>query len=127
LGLGSNLGDRSLNLRIALERLAGPSLQILRSSSLYETAPVGITPEPVPDYLNLVVEVETKLSPTGLLEHTKRIEQAGGRVSSFRWGPRSIDIDILLCEGVTMDSAELTIPHPRLSERRFVLLPLAEL
>src|SRR5438552_18710234 len=105
LGLGSNLGDRALNLRIALERLAGPSLQILRSSSLYETAPVGLTPEPVPDYLNLVVEVETKLSPAELLEHTQRIEQAGGRVSSFLWGPRRIESHILFFEGAALGAA----------------------
>ena len=127
LGLGSNLGDREENVQEALKRLVGRDLRLLRVSSLYETSPVGDTPEPVPDYLNCVTEFETDLSPRALLEFVKSVEHACGRVSSFRWGPRSIDIDILLYERVTLDSPELTIPHPRLEERKFALVPLHEL
>lgn len=127
LGLGSNLGNRSANIVMALERLdAGPA-RILRVSSLYETSPVGVTAESVPDYLNCAAEVETSLPAEALLRYAKSVERDVGRVESFRWGPRAIDIDILLYDAVTMDSENLTIPHARLHERKFVLIPLLEL
>jgi 2-amino-4-hydroxy-6-hydroxymethyldihydropteridine diphosphokinase len=127
LSLGSNLGDRAANLRAALESLESAELHITAVSSIVETVPVGETTEPVPDYLNLVAEAETSLPPEALLIHTQSVEKALGRVPTFRWGPRIIDIDILVYDQVTLESERLTIPHPRLFERAFALLPLAEL
>ena len=127
LGLGSNLGDRAGYIESAHKLLDAGSVRILRVSSLYETNPVGVTPESVPDYLNCAAEVETSLSAEALLQYVKQVERDIGRVESYRWGPRAIDIDILLYDDVTVDSEELTIPHPRLHERRFALIPLVEL
>ena len=126
-GLGSNLGDREANLSLAVEKLDSGSVRILRMSSLYETTPVGVTELPVPDYLNCVAEAETNLTPLRLLQYVKDIERELGRVETFHWGPRVIDIDILLYDAVTLDSEGLTIPHPRMHVRRFVLIPLLEL
>jgi 2-amino-4-hydroxy-6-hydroxymethyldihydropteridine diphosphokinase len=127
LSLGSNLGDRAQNLRQALQRLEERGVHLMMLSSVYETVPVGETAEPVPLYLNCVARAETDLSPEALLEVTQAVEQAGGRTPTFRWGPRVIDIDLLLYDGVTRDSDRLTIPHPRLYERAFALLPLWEI
>ena|SRR5688572_3119499 len=127
LGLGSNLGDRAANLRLAVDKLDSGPVRILRTSFLYETNPVGVTEQPVADYLNCAVESETNLTPSALLFYVKNIERSLGRFETFRWGPRVIDIDILLFEDVTLDSEELSIPHPRLCERKFVLIPLLEL
>jgi 2-amino-4-hydroxy-6-hydroxymethyldihydropteridine diphosphokinase len=127
LSLGSNLGDRAANLRSALESLETAELRITAVSSIVETVPVGETTEPVPDYLNLVAEAETSLPPEALLKHTQAVEKAIGRVPTFRWGPRVIDIDILVYDQVTVESEGLTIPHPRLFERAFALQPLSEL
>ena len=126
LGLGSNLGDRHAMLRQA-RRLLGelPDTSVVRSSGLYETAPVG-GPEQ-DDYLNQVVEIRTALSPRRLLEAIGRIEAALGRERAVRWGPRSIDVDILWYDGSSVAEADLEVPHPRMEERRFVLEPLAEL
>lgn len=125
LSLGANLGDRAGNLGTALERLAESGVRVRRVSSLYETDPVGGPPQPA--YLNLVAEVETDLAPGALLAQCQEIESGLGRVRAERWGPRTLDIDLLLYEGVTLQGPELTLPHPRLTERQFVLAPLAEL
>jgi dihydroneopterin aldolase / 2-amino-4-hydroxy-6-hydroxymethyldihydropteridine diphosphokinase len=120
LALGSNLGDRDGFLRLAVAEL-GP----LRQSQVYETDPVG-GPERQGPYLNMVVAVRTDLDPFALLRRCQRIERLAGRVRDVRWGPRTLDIDILFYDGMTLTSDELTVPHPRHAERRFVLAPLAE-
>jgi 2-amino-4-hydroxy-6-hydroxymethyldihydropteridine diphosphokinase len=124
LGLGSNLGDRKTNLEKALQ-LLGERLTIRQVSSLYQTEPVGHKEQPM--FLNAVCRAETDLGPLQLLSLIKGIETALGRVPSFADGPRSIDVDILLYGGLSMETAELTIPHPRMAERAFVLIPLLEL
>jgi 2-amino-4-hydroxy-6-hydroxymethyldihydropteridine diphosphokinase len=120
LSLGSNVGDREANLRAAIERLP-----VLRTSPIYETEPVDYTDQPW--FLNLVVEVETHLSPHELLKTTSRIEHELGRTRDIPKGPRTIDIDILLFGDTVMNTPDLQIPHPRMAERRFVLAPLADL
>ncbi len=124
LALGSNLGDRLANLQAAIERLP-PAVRVLRLSPVYETAPWGFLDQPM--FLNQVIWVETGLSPLDLLEYLKSIEVALGRKPTFRYGPRLIDIDILLYDDLIFESPCLTIPHPRLGERPFVLFPLADL
>jgi 2-amino-4-hydroxy-6-hydroxymethyldihydropteridine diphosphokinase len=124
LGLGSNLGDRKTNLEKALQ-LLGERLTIRQVSSLYQTEPVGHKEQPM--FLNAVCRAETDLGPLQLLSLIKGIETALGRVPSFADGPRSIDVDILLYGGLSMETADLTIPHPRMAERAFVLIPLLEL
>jgi 2-amino-4-hydroxy-6-hydroxymethyldihydropteridine diphosphokinase len=124
LGLGSNLGNRSRNIYAALRRLQ-EGIQLDRISSLYETQPVGYADQPW--FLNLVCSGETNLSPEGLLQVAKRIERQMGRKESVRFGPRIIDIDILLYADLIVDTDRLEIPHPRLSERGFVLAPLNEI
>lgn len=121
LGLGSNLGDRREQLRAAVGSLPG----VIAVSDVYETDPVG-GPEQG-RFLNIVVEIDTDLDPRALLGLCHRIESAAGRVRDVRWGPRTLDVDILWVDGVTVDDADLQIPHPRMWERRFVLEPLAEL
>lgn len=130
LGLGSNLGDRDGSLRFAVERLTSAGgVRVLRSSSVYETDPVG-GPEQ-PPYRNAVIEVESELAPHELLDRCLSIEVERGRVRQERWGPRVLDVDLL--EGsdggmpVVVDDDRLTVPHPRMDERAFVLIPLAEL
>jgi len=125
IGLGSNLGDREANLRTAREQIAAPDLRVLRESSIYETAPRDI--EDQPWFLNQVIECETDLFPRQLLARLKKIERAMGRKHRIAKGPREIDLDILLYGDAVVKSPELEVPHPRLSERRFVLEPLAEL
>lgn len=126
LGLGGNLGDRKGNLEAALDALGHlPDTAVVAVSSLYETAPVGYADQP--DFYNIVAVVETALSPRALLGSCFGIEAALGRVRTFRNAPRVVDIDVLLYEGVASDDAELTLPHPRMMERAFVLVPLAEL
>ena len=124
LGLGSNVGDRKRHLTGALERLA-PQLQIEAISSLYETDPVG--PQDQQDFYNAVCRASTRLTPNELLEHVKQIERDIGRLERERWGPREIDIDILLYGDQVVESPELHIPHPEMNDRAFVLVPLAEL
>lgn len=121
LGLGSNLGDRRAHLRAAVASLS----DVVAVSDVYETDPVG-GPEQG-RFLNLVVELDTDLDPHALLGVCHRIESAAGRVRDVRWGPRTLDVDILWIEGVTVDTPDLQVPHPRMNERRFVLEPLAEL
>ena len=126
LGLGSNLGDKSGNIREAVVRLSDiPTIHVAKVSSLYETAPVGV--EDQPDFLNAVAQVETDLPPLELLQIIMKIEKDMGRVRNLRWGPRVIDIDILIYDEIRMDTEELILPHPRMMERAFVLAPLAEI
>lgn len=123
LGLGSNLGDRRALLAAAVRRLgeAGP---IVAVSSLYETAPIG-GPAQGP-FLNAVVVVDTVLGPRRLLELGQAAEREAGRRRLVRWGPRSLDVDLLLYEGTGIDEPGLRVPHPRLAVRRFALEPLVE-
>ena len=128
LGLGANLGDRESNLSQALCLLAESSeIRVIKNSSLYETAPWGVADQP--DFLNCVAEIRTTLPPAPLLQLVKNIEQDLGRQENVRYGPRVIDIDILLYSDQVIQVAEpdLQIPHIRMSERAFVLVPLAEL
>jgi len=122
LGLGSNLGEREAYLREAVESLSG----VVAVSSLYETDPVG-GPEGQGAYLNLVVELDTDLSPRALLGVCHRLESAANRVREQRWGPRTLDVDILWTDQAPIDEPDLQVPHPRMRERRFVMAPLAEL
>jgi len=124
LGIGSNMGDRKQNLAQAL-KLMSLHLVVEQVSSIYETEPVGYTNQPL--FLNAVCRVSTKLSPQQLLRLAKEIEDKLGRVPSFPNAPRPIDIDILFYGDEVVSSPELTIPHPRLVERAFVLVPLAEI
>jgi GTP cyclohydrolase-4 len=124
LGLGSNLGDRKYNLARALELLMN-YLVVEQVSSVYETEPVGYKEQPL--FLNVVCRVSTELSPDKLLRLAKKIEAELGRMPSFPNAPRPIDIDILLYGDEVINDKELTIPHPRLAERAFVLVPLAEI
>ena len=125
IGLGTNLGDRELNLRRALERLE--ELGPVRASSFRETDPVGVTDQP--KFLNAAAELATNLSPRELLERLLEIERGLGRdrATERRWGPRVIDLDLLLFGEEAIDEPGLTVPHPRLADRRFVLEPLCEL
>ncbi|RAU21055.1 2-amino-4-hydroxy-6-hydroxymethyldihydropteridine diphosphokinase [Paramagnetospirillum kuznetsovii] len=124
LGLGTNLGDRAANLRAAIKALA-PLMLVDAVSGLWETAPLYVTDQPA--FYNMAVAGRTDLAPLDLLRGLKRLEDELGRVESVRFGPRLIDLDILLYDGLIMDEPELTIPHPRLPERRFALAPLAEI
>jgi 2-amino-4-hydroxy-6-hydroxymethyldihydropteridine diphosphokinase len=124
LGLGGNLGDRRANLRAALAALR-PEARLTAVSSLYETEPVGYREQP--DFLNAVARVETALGPRALLERLKAIEHALGRRERFRNAPRPVDLDILFYDNLTLDDPDLIVPHPRLAERAFTLVPLVEL
>lgn len=124
LGLGSNLGDRQENLSQAVTALR-KKIRVLRSSSLYETAAWGYLEQPA--FLNLVIEVETNLTPLRLLNFLKKTETELGRVANFRYGPRLIDIDILFYDQLIRNTRRLQIPHPRLQDRAFVLKPLNEI
>jgi len=125
LSLGSNLGDRVANIRKALEQLEGVGVAITRVSSFYKTEPMDFRPQAW--FVNCVAEAETRLMPMQLLNAAKTVERALGRRRGLAKRPRAIDIDILLYENVVVRSAALTIPHVRMAERRFVLLPLREL
>jgi 2-amino-4-hydroxy-6-hydroxymethyldihydropteridine diphosphokinase len=124
LALGSNLGNRLANLKQAIGALT-PQLEVKAKSQVYETPPWGY--EDQPKFLNQVVKATTYLDPEPLLKHLKRLETALGRKESFPNGPRLIDIDILFFDDVVLDTPMLVIPHPRLHERAFVLLPLMDL
>jgi 2-amino-4-hydroxy-6-hydroxymethyldihydropteridine diphosphokinase len=124
LGLGANLGDRAENLRNGLRRLA-PDVRVIAVSSLYESLPVGFTQQG--PFLNAVCAAETDLDSAGLLLRVKQTERELGRVPGRRWGPRPLDLDILLYDRSTVDLPDLQIPHPRMIEREFVLRPLLEL
>ena len=125
VGLGSNLGDRAAYLLLGLSALSRlPKTHLLRLSPVYETDPVG---PPQPPYLNMVAELETELSPKGLLAEMLRVEKALGRERRERWGPRTLDLDLLLYGDLVLEEAGLSVPHPRLHERAFVLVPLLDL
>jgi 2-amino-4-hydroxy-6-hydroxymethyldihydropteridine diphosphokinase len=125
LGLGSNMEDREYNLLQALSHIHG-QCRIIDYSSMYVTAPIGYTSQA--DFLNMIAKVDaSSYTPVGLLSFLKGVESRMGRKKTFRWGPRPIDIDILYIEGVTVKTAELTIPHREMFNRLFVLVPLSEL
>ncbi|MCC7365975.1 MAG: 2-amino-4-hydroxy-6-hydroxymethyldihydropteridine diphosphokinase [Dehalococcoidia bacterium] len=123
LALGSNLGDRAANLRAAVRLLREAGVTVVRCSSAWETPPV---PADQPSYLNAAVRIETDAGPLQLLALAKGIEHTLGRRPERRWGPRPIDVDILFHGAGPVDLPGLTIPHPRIAERAFVLAPLAE-
>ncbi|MCL6522927.1 MAG: 2-amino-4-hydroxy-6-hydroxymethyldihydropteridine diphosphokinase, partial [Firmicutes bacterium] len=125
LGLGANLGEREAQLRAALDLLDGDGIRLEAVAGLWETEPVGVREQPW--FLNTVAAVATALEPEALLGRALAVEAALGRVRGVRWGPRRIDVDLLWLEGVARAGRELTLPHPRLGERSFVLEPLAEL
>ncbi len=122
LGLGSNLGDRAAHLRRAVDALP----DVVAVSPVYETEPVG-GPGGQGPYLNLVVELCTDRSPRQLLQLARQLEEAAGRVRTVRFGPRTLDVDVLLVGDQRVDEPDLVVPHPRMGERRFVLAPLADL
>lgn len=122
IALGSNLGDRAAYLRAAVAGLGG----VVAASQVFETAPIG-GPDGQGAYLNMVVKVETPLDPFALLRRCQRVEAEAGRQRTVHWGPRTLDVDILFYDDITLDSPELVVPHPRIGERRFVLAPLEEL
>lgn len=124
IGLGSNLGQREKNLAKAIERCQAFSI-LKKSSSIYETEPWGEKDQP--KFLNQVIEIETRLEPLLLLATLKKIEKEMGRKPTKRYGPRLIDLDILLFNHLVMKTPDLTIPHPMLDQRAFVLVPLAEI
>lgn len=126
LGLGSNQGDSRALLAEAVGGLmAAPGVFVTRLSRLYRTSAIGL--EDQPDFLNMVVEIVTTVDPVELLRITQALENDAGRVRTVRWGPRTLDVDILWYDGIFMDHDVLRLPHPRMEERRFVLEPLAEL
>ena len=125
VGLGANLGDTAAALKGALLNLSAlPGTQLMCASALYRTAPIDAHG---PDYLNAVAALQTTLAPDALLSHLQRIEQAGGRERLYRNAPRTLDLDLLLYGDACLASPTLTVPHPRLHERAFVLVPLAEI
>lgn len=125
LGLGGNLGDPRTAIAEALSRLATRGVRLLARSSDYRTPPWGKTDQPA--FVNACALVETQLSPHALLDACLAVEAEFGRVRLERWGPRTLDIDILTYDGLVLDDARLALPHPRLTERGFVLIPLAEI
>ena len=124
LGIGTNLGDRERNLQEARAALS-QRLEILKESSIYQTAPWGYLDQPA--FLNQVIEAQTALSSLNLLDFLKQTEKQLGRQANFRFGPRLIDLDILFYGNRIIQTPRLQVPHPRLSERAFVLIPLAEI
>lgn len=126
IGLGSNIGDREGHIVAAVRMLhRHPLIRVVKVSSLYETAPVGYTDQA--DFLNAVIRIESSIPPQELLDVCRGIEAGLGRVREARWGPRTIDIDILLYDDIVIQADLLTLPHPRLQDRRFVLVPIDEI
>jgi len=123
IALGTNLGERLENLRAAIKAMA-PDVTVLAKSHVYETPPWGVEDQPA--FLNMVVKAETGMEPDELLTYLKQLESGLGREKSVRWGPRLIDLDILFYDDLVIDTPPLVIPHPRLHERAFVLVPLAD-
>lgn len=133
VALGANLGDAAVVLRQAVKAIGRlPLTEVRQPSSLYKTAPLdtdsgGESPAPGADYLNAVVEIDTGLSAPDLLNHLQQIEQQAGRERPYRNAPRTLDLDLLLYGNGRIESARLTLPHPRMAQRAFVLVPLAEI
>ena len=126
LGLGSNMGEREKFLNRAIAELKkAQNTKIVWASSVYETDPVGKTDQP--KFLNAALEVETALEPRELFAEAKSVEQRLGRTMSERWGPREIDIDVLLYDGLVFSDDAVTVPHPEMERRKFVLVPLKEI
>jgi 2-amino-4-hydroxy-6-hydroxymethyldihydropteridine diphosphokinase len=126
VGLGSNVGDREAMLRMALEQLAAlPSTALTKASSFYETEPVGVSDQPW--FLNAVAELDTDLTPGQLMWNLQRVERALGRSRRERWGPRTIDLDLLLAGDLVIEEPGLVLPHPELLNRAFALVPLVEI
>jgi len=126
IGLGSNLGDREAMIRMALDDLARlPETSLVRASSLYDTEPVGDVDQP--NFLNAVAQIDTELTARQLLWNLQLIERRLGRVRTQKWGPRTIDLDLLLYGALVVDEPDLKVPHPELIRRSFVLVPLVEL
>jgi 2-amino-4-hydroxy-6-hydroxymethyldihydropteridine diphosphokinase len=125
VALGANIADRESSLTEAIRRLqADAELEVRRVSKVYETAPVGFTDQP--SFLNMAVCISTDLDPVALLRRLLAIEQEMGRVRDVRWGPRNIDLDLLVYGDAFMETPELTLPHPRMGQRAFVLVPLRD-
>ena len=126
LSIGSNIGERERYLQFALDALAAyEEITVERASSIYETAPVGYVDQD--DFLNIAVQVTTTLPPLELLDVCQQIEKEGDRQRVVRWGPRTLDIDVLLYDDQCLTTERLILPHPRMTERAFVLVPLAEI
>jgi 2-amino-4-hydroxy-6-hydroxymethyldihydropteridine diphosphokinase len=126
IGLGSNMGDRYQYLMRAIDFLAGhPAIELVNISSVYETDPVGY--EDQDQFLNMVIEAKTKLTANDLLAECMKIEQMLGRKREIKWGPRTIDLDILLFNQENIETEKLIVPHPRMLERAFVMVPLLEI
>jgi len=125
IGIGSNLGDREFNCKQAIGLLRQKGITVSKESSLYETKPWGVTDQPL--FLNMAIEIETDLKPFELLRTLKDIENEMGREETFLWGPRIIDLDILLYDNNIVDEKDLRIPHPHMQDREFVLRPLCEI
>lgn len=126
ISLGSNIGDRSENFRRAIEKLERkPDIQVVNHSSIYDTDPVGY--EDQDQFLNMVIKVKTNLKPFELIDVCLEIENELGRKREIRWGPRTIDLDILLYNQENINSEKLIVPHPRMHERAFVIIPLLEI
>lgn len=125
LSLGSNIEPRREHLGLALSRLSAPPFKLLKLSPLYETDPVDVTEQP--RFLNLAAIVECGLQPLSLLKALQAIEAEAGKAVQVRRGPRTLDIDLLLLDGAAIESPELTLPHERMHQRSFVLVPLAEI
>ncbi len=126
IGLGSNLGDSRANIEAALRHLAGaPEISMIAVAPFYRTAPVGYTDQAY--FINTVAEINTSLSPRQLLQRLQAIENMLGRVRTVRWGPRTVDLDLLLYGSAVIDEPDLQVPHPRMHRRAFVMVPLADL
>lgn len=125
IGIGSNLGNRQENCLHAIELLQKKGIIVTKRSSLYETEPWGVKDQPL--FINMAIEIETSLEPGELLKVLKNIEKELGRQQTLQWGPRTIDLDILLFDDIILNKDNLKIPHPLLHERDFVLRPLCEI
>ena len=125
VGFGANLGDPAATLRAAAAELGRRAGTVAAGSHIYRSLPIGVTDQP--EFLNAVARLETALTADRLLEELLAVEAEFGRVRDVRWGPRTLDLDLIWYEGVTMDGDRLTLPHPRAHERAFVLRPLADI
>lgn len=126
LGLGSNIGDRKQNILLAIDKLQShEAIAIKKISPLYETEPFGFKEQAA--FLNAVLEITTELSPEALLRFCQQVEMELGRERKMHWGPRTIDIDLLIFDQITLKTKELILPHPYLADRRFVLVPMAQI